>query len=498
MIKLHFIQTQPAAADFGPTPAHTLQDTTSTRKILSLSLSSEKLVSISSYQREPRRATLSIFTDAWITAHILDPAQSSDRGISHYALKISHNNVLIFSGYIDTSALSYNPASAELELTAYDPTKLLQLYEDLEKLYSLTAGYDPSWVLTYYLQAIQAATGISSSLFTLHPSLFTWPTLAIAPGSELILTNIDYSDLIAEPIGTPWTYSWHANTWTAPEFGYYTNFAVGDIFFIFTHFKILVASGIGGPQWAQVRARARVVKITNHVCTEVFEYDHRSDWTGYSQIDSLTAQEAELHAFIMEKTGLEAATVAALPGSFATTICTYSSVHLLDSYLRARFSGQLAPRKLQLTYSSPGASDFDLRHSHLKVIQAMLLLYNCTITASALGIQMRSKDHDDPTPIEIPATAVVGSPSIRRVPAETPDLSALDILSGDSSILQEYLKPYLMAWHARWELNLTIDDLSAYTLSLGSIITFQENDYMIVELTTDFEKDEYLVRGWSL
>lgn len=492
--KVEFIQTRLGEADYGQV-AHVIQDTASNRRILSMSFSPEKLVSISSYVREPQRASFGVWIDAWITDKILSGEHEYERGLNHYGVKIYLDGVIKFSGYLDVSQLSYSPAMAEISLMAYDGLKLFGMCEDLEKVYTLSAGYNPTWLMSYYATAIRNDMGLALPVSV----SFARPDISIPGGSPISLVEIGYADMLAVPIGTQYSYSQHTASWAGPQWGYRFNLAVGEIVFVFAHAVIMMASFSSIPQYAQGRIRGRIIKITNAICTEVTEHEHWSDWVGYSNVDTQVEAIQGLYDFLMKEVGLGSGDFSNLVGGAVVNPGgnVYGSSHWNGNSVTATFSGQVLPAKLQLKNDSAGDAEFGLKLSHLRVIQAMMLMWNCSLVAAGMGVMMRSKEADSVTPVAISQNSVVGTPALRKVAAETPDLSALDVLAGDTTLLKDYVKAYLVEWHARWEINLVVDEMAAYELFLGGRFSFMGREYMIMELTRDYEKDEYAVRGWE-
>ncbi|MFA6633065.1 MAG: hypothetical protein WCU90_12265, partial [Kiritimatiellia bacterium] len=87
LFRVDFIQGKTDAADYNQVK-HSLVDTSAIRKIISLSVSSEKLMSVSNYTRQPRRVTFECFPTAWIQEYILSGDYEHDRYISHYEVKV--------------------------------------------------------------------------------------------------------------------------------------------------------------------------------------------------------------------------------------------------------------------------------------------------------------------------------------------------------------------------------------------------------------------------
>jgi len=160
LYRVDFIKGKTDAADYGQVK-HSLIDTATDRQIISLSVSADKLQSISNYSREPKRLTFECFPTTWITNNILSGGNEHERYISHLEVKVYRNNSLFFTGIIDTSQLSLDVSTGILKFTCYDKIKLLSVYSDLTHYYSLTAGYQPSWILGYFLQDIEQTIPIS-------------------------------------------------------------------------------------------------------------------------------------------------------------------------------------------------------------------------------------------------------------------------------------------------------------------------------------------------
>ena len=137
LFKVDFVMGKTDAADYGQVK-HSLIDTATDRQIISLSVSADKLQSISNYSREPKRLTFECFPTTWITNNILSGGNEHERYISHFEVKVYRNNSLFFTGIIDTSQLSLDVSTGILKFTCYDKIKLLSVYSDLTHYYSLS------------------------------------------------------------------------------------------------------------------------------------------------------------------------------------------------------------------------------------------------------------------------------------------------------------------------------------------------------------------------
>ena len=102
LFKIDFVQGKTDAADYNQVK-HSLEDTASDRVIISLSVSADKLQSVSNYSREPKRLVFECFPDTWIEDNILSGNNEHERYISHFEVKVYRDTVLFFTGIIDTS-----------------------------------------------------------------------------------------------------------------------------------------------------------------------------------------------------------------------------------------------------------------------------------------------------------------------------------------------------------------------------------------------------------
>jgi len=83
-------------------------------------------------------------------------------------------------------------------ITCYDKIKLLFLYTDLTHYYSLTAGYQLNWILTYFLQDIEHKIPLNIP----YSNQFTLPTMNIGNGDLITISwlvkgkGIPYPEII--------------------------------------------------------------------------------------------------------------------------------------------------------------------------------------------------------------------------------------------------------------------------------------------------------------
>ena len=126
LFRIDFYQGKTDEPDYGQVK-HSLVDGTNQRAIISLSVSADKLQSVSNYTREPKRLVFECFLTDWIRDNILSGEHEHERYISHYEIKAYRDNELFFTGIIDTSQLSQDISTNIIKITCYDKLKLLLL-----------------------------------------------------------------------------------------------------------------------------------------------------------------------------------------------------------------------------------------------------------------------------------------------------------------------------------------------------------------------------------
>ncbi|OPZ44704.1 MAG: hypothetical protein BWY95_02091 [Bacteroidetes bacterium ADurb.BinA104] len=490
--KIDFIQGKTDAPDYNQVK-HSLEDSSSNRAIISLSVSADKLQSVSNYSREPKRLVFECFPTTWIQENILSGDNEHERYISHFEVKVYRDEALFFTGIIDTSQLSFDVASGILKITCYDKIKLLSLFSDLTHYYSLSAGYLPQWILAYFIQDIGQKIPVNIP----YSNQFSLPTLNIGSGNALTIAHIGFDDLLAFPNPTHgWTYSYDGSGWPGPQWGYLIDTIANRMSFVFAYKKVIKATYPSPAATRyQGRYRGRVYKFFNNICPVVVEYDEKTDW-----VENLASLENATNEFIGFFTGngvSESTLYNGLASVGSIDSRSYGSSQYVNHWIEAHFHGNLFPAKLH-----PGKAYVnytDERTDNIKVLQAMLMLYNATIFSNPQGqIVFKNKDAYSSTVIDIDADDVVDFVTKRGNP-EKPQISSLDILTGDTAQLQNLIKDYLIDFHdSKWSCEATIDSLSKYNLSLQSRIRIQNQIYAITELERNYIEDEYKVKAWLL
>ncbi len=497
LFQIDFIQGKTDAADYNEI-VHSLTDNVTERKIINLSLSPDKYQSVSSFMREPKRLTFECFVDDWITDYILSGDYEHERYISHYEVKVYRDDVLIFSGIIDTSNLNYNVADETISFLCYDKIKLFSLYNDLEQLYSISAGYQPAQILAYFAQKIRAQIPIGLST---SATGFSIPNDTIAaPGDiddAVQLYRADISEMCTLPGNSGgWSYTWDGSGYITPKYGYVV-YPLGNKIVFFMGHKKVVKGTFADPLSIVYKGRYKgvIIQLFSGLSLLTSEYDEETEWLG--ELGDLGSADADFLAFFTSK-GYPSNILSNLSQIEYLGNCAYYCHFTANTVLIPYVWGGWLP-----LYVHPGKYYETMKGTELsnclKTLQAMLMLYNATLVADASGVvQLLSKEPVAAEPIEIADNDVVEL-SLQRANAEVPDLSALDALCGDTTVLQSLAKNYLLGFFAnRWVLTATIDKLSTYEIILGAYIQIQSSVYYITEVQRDYIADDYKIKAWKV
>ncbi len=477
--------------------AHSLADTATSRAIISLSISADKLASVSHYAREPRRLTFETFTDTWISAYILSGDYELSRYVSRFEVALYRDEVLIFSGIIDTSQLSYDPATELVSFTCYDKLKLLSLFSDIEYYYALTAGYTPLWILTTFLTKIEANIDLKLPFV----SEFVHPSSEIPYSTPVTLLTCDYTDLRALPAASGnWTYAL-VSPW-GPRWGWFLDSFSNCPWFFFAEIVTIKATGTGGAGTIyryKKRFRGRRAKFYNGTSPHLDEYDAATEWLETEDDPAAINAMNEFEAWIVS-VGITLAALAGSPGLPSGLVVgdqTYTSSAAVNQYVLAQWYGNIYPPRL-----FPGELYTQYVESFTPALaanQAMLLTYNATLFCRANGqIVLANKDARERDPVVIDSRDLL-SLELSRADQEDPDMSPLDILAGDVSLLKSQIKTALTGFYGSlWQASASIRGLDSYDLALFSVITLAADDYYVTELERDFVSDLYKVTAWKL
>lgn len=492
LFKVDFVQGKTDASDYSQVK-HSLVDTASNRVVISLTISGDKLQSVSNYSREPKRLTFECFPTSWITDNILSGSNEHERYISHFEVKVYRDGVLFFTGIIDTSQLSFDVSSGIVKFTCYDKIKLMSVFSDLTHYYSLTAGYLPIWILGYFLQDIQQTIPVNIP----YLNQFAVPTHLIPSGSPLTIVHVDFDDMLQFPNpANGWTYSYHSSGWPGPYWGYLVDTPSNKITFVFAYKKVIQAT-YPSPATTryQGRFRGKVYRFLNGICPIVVEYDEKTGWE--EDITSVDNAYNEFLSFFNDNSISSNVLFNGLSSTGTLDGRSYGSSQYVDHWIEAQCSGNIFPSRIQ-----PGKSYETYKEEqtdNIKALQGMLMLYNATIFTNAAGqIILKNKDAYSATIIDIEDEDVI-SYVTKRGNQEKPGITAIDVLAGDTAQLQGIVKGYLIDFYdSKWSVEATIDQLSKYSLSLQSKIRIKTLVYAITEIERDYVNDEYKVKAWLL
>lgn len=491
LFKVAFVQGKTDTADYNQVK-HSLVDTATTRAIVSLSVSADKLQSVSNYSREPKRLVFECFPDVWIEDNILSGNNEHERYVSHFEVKIYRDGDLFFTGIIDTSQLSFDISTGIIKFTCYDKIKLLSVFSDLTHYYGITAGYLPIWILGYFLQDIEQTIPISIPYW----DQFVLPVLNIPTGAMLTLAHVDYHDMnrYPEPPGG-WTYSNHASSWSSPISGYLFDTVSNRATFIFVYKKVIEAIyPTPATTKYQGRFRGRIYRFFNSICPIIEEYDDKTGWV--DDMASIENAYNELMSFFTDN-GISQSSLFSLTSAGGIGGLSYGSSHYANYWVEANCHGNVFPERLHPGKAYENYNDEQT--DNLKALQAMLMLYNATIFTDAQGrIVLKNKDAYSTTIVDIDDKDVV-SFIIKRGNQEQPQIEEIDILAGDTTQLQGIIKTHLIDFYNyKWSIEAVIDQLSKYDLGLFSKLRIQDHVYAITEIERDYIKDEYKVKAWLL
>jgi hypothetical protein len=488
LFKVDFIKGKTDDSDYGQVK-HSLVDTATDRPIITLSVSSDKLTSVSNYSREPKRLVFECFPTDWINTYILSGSHEHERYISVYEVKVYRDNVQFFGGIIDTSQLSYDISTGILKITCYDKIKLLSIYSELKHYYSLTSGYQPEWALGYFIQDIEQRIPINIIYYNLYnlPMLHT---------GDLMLAQVTYNDMQQLPSGGGWTYTFHNTSWLAPKYGYLVDNVANRITFIFAYKKVIQAT-YPNPASTKYQAvyRGRIYRFFNNICPQTFEYDEKTIWM--DTLADLDSSQEEFIAFFVDN-GVAESQLDTLTSTGTIYGNPYGTSQAVNQYVASHYdNGNTFPTRFH-----PGKAYETLKDDEtndLKALQVALMLYNAAIFTDNYGnIIFKNKDSYSTTIIDIADEDVV-SLLKKRSNQEKPDTAILETLAGDTTMLQSLISQYLIDFHdSKWSIDITIDQLAKYSISLQSKLRIQGNTYAVTEVEKDYINDEYKIRAWLI
>ena len=231
LFKIDFIMSDTTDPDYNVI-LHSLTDTVEDRKIISLSVSADKLQSDSNYTREPKRLVFECILDTWMETYIISDDYEYEKYISKFFVKVYRDGVIIFTGMIDTSQISRDRSSDLVKITCYDFTKLLTLFE-LEFQMLIATGYHPMWLLGLVQSQIESTIPVSLPAF--QYGLLNNPELS---ANQMLIASCDYSEMEVKPHSTMLYVGPDPTSWSSPKYGYLFKDGGNRLYFIFAHIKI--------------------------------------------------------------------------------------------------------------------------------------------------------------------------------------------------------------------------------------------------------------------
>lgn len=471
--------------------AHYLQDTEGTRKIVDLRVSPEEYEA-GTFEREPRRLEMEFFADEWVWMHILEGDNEYERNISHYLLRVYKDEVLFFTGIIDTSALTVDRATSLVGLTAYAPDRLFALFDDLEAQYSLSAGYTVRQLFALHVNMIRGRVGVPIPFNTMW---FERPDVSVNINEPLVVADFEYGDLAyLPPNAHGCTYNF-VDLW-GPRWGWFLEYYTQVPAFMMVQIVTIKAAG---PDQYYMRFRARLARVFNHVCAVVEEYDANTGWVAAEEKDEKKNLAINDLDKWMRQWGVNYAQVDSNPGlphQYMVGDAGYGYGYEPGVRVTGTFYGRLVPEKIH-----PGRAVLEATSAKtnvLDVLRAVMYMNRATITSDAEGaLYLRSVPQEATGEPLVIANADVLEMDVTRSDYESDADATLDVLAGGANILAEQVQ----AWHdglqrGRWEAEAVV--AGDYEVALGQKIRLRGDNWMVTSVEHDMIADTRRVRAWKL
>ncbi len=431
----------------------------------------DKITSTSYFAKEPKRVQFDCFKDDWIAEYILSGEYELYRYVSRFKVLVYELNTLVFTGFIDMSLTEYDLSSNTVKFCCYDYIKLLSIYSDVIRLYDTATGYLPQEIFELTYQGIETSLGI-----TIPRSYENYQVLNIRGENKTFfeISKQDYYPTEDGVIG-------------------YRGGAGYNIYNSLIYFKVFVYywgydetnenyfSGIKGDWYV----------IFNNICLYHYWKDIDEYIEGVSESEAVARTNAE---------NLRNQYIGAIQDSV-----TYAGRKYKLS--NANFSlNQQEPIKLNLigslnpAYITPqGHFDKGKEAKNLDVLKAVLMLHNLTLVSDANGtIRLANKDAVNNTEIEIAKCDVVEF-KVKRSNRSMPNVSTLDILLGDTTVLKTVIQQYYSELLANiWELSISVQNIDKYQINLFDTILVDGLRYRVTEIKKDKYRDENQMICWRL
>ncbi len=442
-----------------------------------VTLSGEKIAGSDYFAREPRRLEFTCIADDWLSEHIFDGNNEQMRYISNYEVRLYRNGILDFHGIIDTSFCSNDIRSRTMRFTCYDKLRLLVKFSDMKMLYVLANGYSPGYCLGYFAGKIEA--NIANRMpVNWTQSSSNYPIEINVEGVEVL--KINWKEII-ENFGD-----------ISPQSGTYGfKYTSYGLRLILVLYRTLYDTSSG--TWsAKVYACEWI--FYNTICpfldeNTIIDYETKS----YPTAEALSEY---LEILLQNFSGPVPLTGTTNEGQYSTTFDATNDINLdnCPEFKSVYFSGNAVPKNI----FPKGFYDSENKQTEmLPVLKTALFLHNLTIVSDSTGeLWLKRKDLSAGTAISIDEKDVIDFEE-KRKDTEIVDADILNILMGDTQLLQEIMKEYYEEQLSyKWELNVTIDNLSKYDIQLFNKIIIKEKQYRVNEIKKDSLRDEYQIIAW--
>lgn len=483
---------------------HSIADTEGQRVIHTLSVSPQKLQSVSNFTREPRRLSFQCYIDGWIESVLMNPANEHERYISHFEVRAYRDGVRIFTGIIETSYLSLDHSTEVLSVTCYDNIRLLNVFADVERLWWRVLGYLPREIIGYTIGSIMSRIRLSIP----YSETFSPGSIVVSEGEAIPLMRIDLSNMFSTlPDTGEATYQLHPSSdpLNSIKAGFINSAITDRSKYVFACRTVLTATYPAGTTVYRAKYLTRIVEIYNGICTVVHEFDRTTDWL--RELSDLFSHDQD-RADWLRPHGITSLVSDIDPEGYNSSMSYKSFIHpdIYDGwpptntgniFAELRAHGNIIPPRI-LPGEAYELHDGTITTSGTKVLQAFLMLHNATLVADNNGrIRMQQKDMGGGTTTLIDDLDILAFTQ-KRGNRETPNTSILDIFAGDTQILQCLVRDKLIAFFSgKTSISITIDSVDKYDLSLNQNIKVRGKTYTITEIDTDYIKDELRIKAWQ-
>jgi len=445
----------------------------------------DKIAGVSYFAKEPKRITFESLKDSWLNDYILSGDYELDRYVSQFLIRLFENDIQVFHGIIDTSFVSYTAKSESVNFTCYDFLKLFTKFSDLKMVYALIQGYHPGYLFAYMVQGVEQRLNMNIS----HVWGSGWTPLNV-PQSSLDILTIEWRSIMNKFV-----------TWNG-EIYVEAGFKLNSIYV--PELRILIYKYHHQYDQTQCKVYARKYRFYNHICwvqVTSDDVDEKTDAYDNDDMASLETERLEMSsAYYEDSSWIDNNQLDYDGRSYNFTInpedIPENSIDVVTETKSVQFTGNAIPYHIYPKgFYEGGGKDAE----RLKVLKAALMLHNLTIYSDWTGtIRMVNKAIGSGDCIVIDPSDVVDFKR-KRLNRSVPDVSVLDCLLGDLTILKDIVSDnYEDFFSQTWEITAVIDNLAKYALLLFTIIQIKGVQYRITELQRDPKEDEYNVKAWEL